>query len=66
MTTVHNMSDLTHLQTYSIGPREAVMAAYAQSRGDFNTWNYETKYGALVEESPNFYFCGDFSAKKET
>lgn len=31
-----------------ITPREAVIAAYAQSLGDWNTWDYDTRYRHLV------------------
>ena len=34
---------------YTISPRLAVMAAYAQTRGDFSTWEYERKYGKRVQ-----------------
>lgn len=49
---------------YSLGPREAVMAAYAQDRGDYNTWDYETRYGDLPREGEAGWHCGDFSAPK--
>jgi hypothetical protein len=49
---------------YSCTPREAVMAAYAQSRGDWNTWNYERDYSYLVRESDRGFNCGDFFCAK--
>jgi hypothetical protein len=52
-------------QIYSCPPREAVIAAYAQSRRDFNTWDYEQRYGSLVEEGHVTVMCGDFAAWKD-
>jgi hypothetical protein len=52
-------------QTFSCSPREAVIAAYAQSLGDFNTWDYEERYGKLVRYSGTnnrTVSCGDFAA----
>lgn len=38
-------------QEYATDPRSAVLAAYAQNEaGDWNTWDYETKYGRFVRE----------------
>lgn len=48
-TEVHNLATDETL-SYTLPPREAVIAAYAQSRGDFNTWDYEKRYGKLVEK----------------
>jgi hypothetical protein len=49
-------------QAYTCEPREAVIAAYAQSMGDFNTWEYEEKYGKLLIKVGSYTFmCGDFS-----
>jgi len=49
---------------YSCDPKMAVIAAYAQSLGDFNTWDYD-KYNNLVEEGELTFFCGDFSSFKD-
>ena len=38
---------------YSLSPREAVIAYYAQNRDDFNTWDYEKRYGSLAVRIPN-------------
>lgn len=51
--------------TYTCEPREAVIAAYAQSLGDYNTWDYAERYGNLVTEGRVSIACGDFSAMKE-
>ena len=50
---------------YSCSPREAVIAAYAQSKGDWNTWEYEEKYGALVHETPLGFYVRDFGCLKD-
>lgn len=52
------------IRDYSCEPRLAVICAYAQSRGDNNTWEYH-KYEPLVKESERFYFCGDWAVSKE-
>ena len=48
---------------YSCDPRSAVIAAYAQSLGDFNTWGYADTYGHLVRTGRCGIHCGDFSAR---
>lgn len=64
MTTVYNVSTEQTLD-YTLSPREAVMAAFAQeTRKDFNTWDYEKRYGNLVRKSPHGWVCGDFWAKE--
>lgn len=49
-------------QTFFCAAREAVIAAYAQSRGDFNTWDYEERYGAKVVCGRITWGLGDFAA----
>ena len=52
--------------TYTCSPREAVIAAHAQSQGDYNnTWDYHARYDHLVIEGHLSLCCGDFAAKKE-
>jgi hypothetical protein len=48
-----------------ITPRQAVIAAYAQSRNDWNTWDYEGRYGTLVTEGKRTVACGDFCARTD-
>jgi hypothetical protein len=62
--TVVNLSTGQEL-IYSCAPREAVLAAYAQERKDFNTWGYEERYGHLLQESPLVFTCGDWSVFKQ-
>lgn len=49
----------------ALNPKTAVMCAYAQDRGDNNTWTYEEKYSDLVKETKLCYICGDFVSFKE-
>ena len=48
MTTVLNLSTGKEV-IYTCEPQKAVLAAYAQNRRDWNTWNYQKKYGHLLE-----------------
>ena len=59
--------NLTTLETkeYTCSPRDAVMAAYAQEKGDFNTWECEQKYGHLVREGRACYGLGDWATFKD-
>ena len=43
------VTNLATLQTaeYSCSPEEAVIAAHAQQHGDFNTWEYRSRYGGM-------------------
>ena len=50
---------------YTCKPLVAVICAYAQSNGNFNTWDYEKNYRSLVEEGNLTFLCGDFSAFKD-
>lgn len=49
-------------QVYFCEPRKAVLAAYAQSFKDYNTWQYEERYGHLLLVGKHCLACGDFSA----
>ena len=51
-------------QTYTCPPDQAVIAAYAQERKDFNTWQYAARYGHMLEEGAHTWLCGDWSALK--
>ena len=65
MTDVLNLATRQHIP-YTCSPREAVIAAHAQARGDWNTWDYEKRYGHLVTEGRRVITCGDFTAIKES
>ncbi len=64
MCTVINLST-KEKQIYTCDPKTAVMCAYAQDKGDFNTWDYDKKYSHLVLEGDSIWNCGDFSAFKD-
>ena len=66
MANVYDLRSETPLPvaSYSCEPRSAVIAAYAQSRGDWNTWNYERAYSHLVREGEHSFICGDFACAK--
>jgi hypothetical protein len=64
MIVVHNLMT-RDLYFYTCSPREAVIAAYAQSLGDWNTWNYEEKYGHMPIEGNYSIAVGDFCTLKE-
>ena len=61
---VYNLTtDERHVYT-DITPEQAVIAAYAQSLRDWNTWDYARKYAHLVTEGAASVACGDFAAMK--
>ena len=60
---VMSLADDGFKAVYTLPPREAVIAAYAQyGHGDWNTWDYETQYGHLVVTSCRHVSCGDYCA----
>ena len=62
---VHDMRTFTDHMTYvGLTPRQAVIAAYAQSIGDNGTWEYEKRYSDKVYEGRVSVACGDFAARK--
>ena len=65
MVTVVNLMKPENKQYYSCSPREAVVAAYAQSLHDWNTWDYPSRYDEKVEASNLCFICGDFCAYKD-
>jgi hypothetical protein len=50
---------------YTCEPEKAVMAAYAQAKRDFSTWQYAERYGNLLLEGKFTVSCGDFVAYKD-
>lgn len=46
--------------SYWTAPALAVVAAYAQEHGDFNTWDY-FKYWDCLEYGPRVVLCGDWT-----
>lgn len=43
---------------YTLDPREAVIAAYAQEQRDMSTWLYEHRYASKVAVTDGVYSCG--------
>lgn len=52
-------------QIYSLPPKEAVVAAYAQSLGDWNTWQYAETYEPreFTINSRSYVTLGDMTAR---
>lgn len=62
MTDVMNLAT-GEVRTYDLDPRAAVIAAYAQGLGDFNTWDYGKRYANIhVVETPTIYNLGDWAS----
>lgn len=61
---VYDLSSTREQTFVGVSPREAVIAAYAQSRGDYSTWEYEGRYGGLVILGNLTVACGDFCASR--
>jgi hypothetical protein len=66
MTTVFNMQTADEL-TYSLPAAVAVVAAFEQDRGNWNTWTYPTPENhPLFAVGKYSVSCGDFSAMKDS
>lgn len=62
LTVVVNLDTLEE-RHYSLPPREAVIGGHAQmEKNDWNTWDYEKKYGHLVKFGEVSVICGNCSA----
>lgn len=47
---------------YSLAPRQALIAAHEQARGNYNTWDYpEDSTG--IETGRAYLFLGDFAVR---
>lgn len=64
MVRVFDLDKGEYVETYACSPRTAVLAAHAQSIGDWNTWDYERVWGHLVRESDRVVMCGSFTTAK--
>lgn len=62
---VMNLANPEEKQFYTCTPKEAVIAAYAQSKMDWSTWQYADRYEKMVVETNLTVTCGDFSAFKD-
>lgn len=60
MVDVYNLTT-GEVLTYSSSPEQAVVAAFEQSRGNFNTWDYDFSKAVITTNGRTVY-CGDFSA----
>ncbi|HXK39407.1 MAG TPA: hypothetical protein VJ837_01050 [Candidatus Paceibacterota bacterium] len=60
---VFNLATGTWVGEWTCTPREAVIAAHAQSLGDYNTWDYEERYGSLVVNNKKTVRVGDYTAE---
>ena len=65
---IFGLSHVVNLATnerrqYTCSPREAVIAAYAQSKGDNNTWNYSERYDCMVQRYRLWYFLNDWACR---
>ena len=62
------MAQVTNLvtceqQVYTLPPRQAVVCAWYQAQGNFNTWDYDYE-NAPVTEGKYTVACGDWCALK--
>ncbi len=65
LTVVVNLLTLEE-STYSLPPRDAVIAGHAQmEKNDWETWDYEKKYASLVKFGQVSVICGNCSALLE-
>jgi hypothetical protein len=66
-TTTHHVTNMATLERriYTTeSAQAAVVAAYAQGKGDNNTWDYE-RYWSLIETGKHYVFCGDWACPLE-
>lgn len=49
-------------QTFTCTPEQAVVATYAQERGDYATWEYEERYASVAQVGQRHVSAGDWSA----
>ena len=59
---VFSLSDPLFSASYTLGSKESVVAAYAQSKGDYNFDQYASRYNVI--ETIKFYRCGNFICRK--
>ena len=64
MCTVVNLATREKM-IYTCDPKTAVICAYAQNKGDFNTWDYDEKYSHFVLECDSVWNCSNFSSYKD-
>lgn len=59
---LRHMNREIHYSGEGMTPTLAVICAYAQDLGDWNTWEYGEKYADKAVVGKHTVFCGDFSA----
>jgi hypothetical protein len=64
MTTVTNMETGQEL-TYTLPPKKAVINAWYQGQGNWNTWDYDYEIAPVIEGAKTLT-CGDWYVWKET
>lgn len=64
MTTTFNLLTQEKRQ-YTCTPKEAVIASFAQSKNDWNTWEYANRYENLLIEGRFTLSIGDWCAFKD-
>ena len=62
---IDNTGDIVEHAIYSLEPDEAVLAAWRQDQGDYNTWTYD-KFKDHVKKDKFGYICGNFWAQFTT
>lgn len=65
MSTAFNLSS-GERREYVLAPEDAVIAAFAQSRGDWSTWDYRTRYSGQVVTGAVCVTIGNWSAFRRT
>ena len=64
--TVFSQEDRGLVQVYSLPPKQALVAAYEQSRGNWNTWEYESRLASGIYEfhkTPLSIRLGEFKVR---
>lgn len=65
---IESLDDRIHVigkeRWYTGSPKEAVLAAHAQERGDYNTWDYAKRYQAEIVDGQHTIACGNWAAAK--
>ena len=63
-TTARNLHDPNVTVVFSHDdPRLAAISAHAIDQGNGNSWEWEEKYGSLVQKGKYHYFCGDWGVR---
>lgn len=52
-----------YIRSENMQATDAVIAAYAQSKGDWNTWDYRKRYAHMVRSTNMHVFLLDWGVK---